>query len=514
MIRRIVFHLPLCIFFFGAFAQEAPIRIQLLLPEFFETPFTGDRSLIEVPERPINQMKIRLVRSAERNLTTGAINVWVNGKAISNIFDSRNVADGTEMTMDPSTMGKRPDQLFDPRENAIEVMASDNRGRKYYQSWILRTTGGQNPYFAYQGQVSRDDPRGVPPDLLLTAPLAPPVLKPGQASARIIVKGTCSSTHPAVALKIGAQAVNITSPSQDFEQAVEIRRDSKELVIEAVDQKQNRRSIVIPVIVQGNSAPPPKSSGAKYALIVGISNYGDAKGAPPTLPQAAADAGSMARDLEAKGGFRKDNIRLLRDDQATRDSLRIGFSDFAAKAQANDLLVIYVAGRAMHDPQPGNNEKMYLAPFGTQMKAMDSTAISFLDLEMWLDQSVRCNHTFIIFDVGHEVEGDWKFPGPNLVNNHLLSLFNEQKGRAVLTSGSAGDIALNRPDGQSSFTYWLTRGLSGEADLNQDRIVTGDELFRFVEEKVREDSGGKQVPHYRLPTGDANQPLGESSPAK
>jgi hypothetical protein len=84
----------------------------------------------------------------------------------------------------------------------------------------------------------------------------------------------------------------------------------------------------------------------------------------------------------------------------------------------------------------------------------------------------------------------------------------------VLTSGSAGDVALNRPDGQSSFTYWLTRGLGGEADLNQDRVVTGDELFRFVEEKVREDSAGKQIPHYRLPVGDANQPVAESAAAK
>jgi uncharacterized caspase-like protein len=194
--------------------------------------------------------------------------------------------------------------------------------------------------------------------------------------------------------------------------------------------------------------------------------------------------------------------------------LRIGFSDFAAKAQANDLLVIYVAGRAMHDPQPGSNDKMYLAPFGTQMKAMDSTAISFSDLDMWLDQSIHCNHTFIIFDVGHEVEGDWKYPGPNLVNNHLLSLFSEQKGRAILTSGSAGEVSLARPGGQSSFTYWLTRGLSGEADLNQDRVVTADELFRFVEEKVREDSVGKQIPRFRLPKSDANQPVGEIAAAK
>ncbi len=106
-------------------------------------------------------------------------------------------------------------------------------------------------------------------------------------------------------------------------------------------------------------------------------------------------------------------------------------------------------------------------------------------------------------------------PRPSLVNNHLLSLFSEQKGRAVMTSGSAGEISLNRPDGQSSFTYWLTRGLAGDADLNQDRVVTADELFRFVEEKVREESAGKQSPNFRLPSRNADQAVGEgSAPAK
>jgi hypothetical protein len=509
MIRRAIFQLPLFFFFAGAFAQEAPIRIQLLLPDFFDTPFTGDHSLIEVPERPISRMKIRFLKSAEQNLSSGSINVWVNGNAISNIFDSRNVADGTELSMDASTMNKRPDQLFDPRENALEVLATDNRGRKYYQSWILRTTGSNNPYFAYQGTISPGDPRGVPPDVLLSEPLAPPVLMPGQASSRITIKGTCSSENPGVEIKIGSQTFTVQSKSQSFEQAVDIRRDMKELVIEATDRKENRRTIVIPIVVQGNDVPRPRSAGTKYALIVGISNYGDGKGALPPLSQAAADAGAMARDLEGKAGFRKENIRLLCDEDASRDKLRVGFYDFAAKAQADDLLVIYVAGRAVHDPRPGKNEKMYLAPFGTQMNAMDATAVSFLDLEMWLDRSIRSNHTFVIFDVGHEVEGDWKFPGPSLVNNHLLSLFSEQKGRAVLTSGSAGEVSLTRPDGQSSFTYWLTRGLAGEADLNQDRVVSADELFRFVEEKVREESAGRQLPHSRLPSRNAGQPVGE-----
>src|SRR5438874_6672074 len=132
---------------------------------------------------------------------------------------------------------------------------------------------------------------------------------------------------------------------------------------------------------------------------------------------------------------------------------------------------------------------MYLATYGTQLSQIDSTAITFDDLEMWLNRYVRCNHTFLIFDVAHEVQGTyWKFSGRNLVNNHLLNLFSDQAGRAVLVSGSAGEISGNGEDGKSlAFTRWLSRGLAGESDLNQDRVVTADELFKFVTEHVRED---------------------------
>jgi uncharacterized caspase-like protein len=286
----------------------------------------------------------------------------------------------------------------------------------------------------------------------------------------------------------------------------------KELVLEATDAKKNRRTVVIPIVVQQKEAPRPKFAGTKYALIVGISRYGDAKDAPPLLSTAAADAGEMARELEQNAGFRKENIRILLDNGATSGHLRTGFFDFAAKAQANDLLVVYVAGRALHDPRPGKNDKMYLASYGTQLAQIDVTAPSFEDLSLWLDRSVHSNHTFLIFDVGHPVEGEWKFPGTSLVNNHLLNLFSDQQGRAVLVSGSAGEVSETRADGQaSSFGYWLGRALAGDADINQDRVVTAEELFRFVSEKVREESRGTQNPRYRLPPRSNDTPLVEAA---
>ena len=124
---------------------------------------------------------------------------------------------------------------------------------------------------------------------------------------------------------------------------------------------------------------------------------------------------------------------------------------------------------------------------------------------------VKCNQTFLIFDVAHEVTGNYrKFSGPNLVSNHVLNLFSDQAGRAVLVSGSAGQVSRNATDGKSlAFTRWMSRALAGEADLNLDRVVTAGEFFRFVTEKVREESNGAQTPRSRLPKRTADSPVGE-----
>jgi hypothetical protein len=44
------------------------------------------------------------------------------------------------------------------------------------------------------------------------------------------------------------------------------------------------------------------------------------------------------------------------------------------------------------------------------------------------------------------------------------------------------------------FTYYLLRGLKGEADANHDGVVTAGELFNYLQRSVREATDGKQNP--------------------
>jgi hypothetical protein len=44
------------------------------------------------------------------------------------------------------------------------------------------------------------------------------------------------------------------------------------------------------------------------------------------------------------------------------------------------------------------------------------------------------------------------------------------------------------------FTYFLLRGLNGEADKNHDGVVTAGELFAYLQSAVPKATNGKQNP--------------------
>jgi caspase domain-containing protein len=498
----------------GAWAQQSPRYFELRLPGVSATSFAQEESLIEVPDRPLERLEIVILQARERNIMPGRYRVWLNGKGIGNVLDEFAVTDGILLRMSSENLRMRPDELFDPWENTVEIAAQDRRGRQYYASWIIRKrSSGRNPYFTYTGLISPTDPDGIPPDLLIESPLSPPVMRRGEESSTVTLRGTLSAASPGATLSVNGEPLVESSPQATarFETEIPIDRNATELVLEALDRRGHRRRAVIPVVIQGAAKPVFQFPGNKYALIIGISDYGSQQSSPPTLPGAAIDAPQLAELLETNGGFPKENIRLLLDKQASLPQIRTGFSDFAAQAGPDDLLVVYVAAHGLHDPRPGRSDRLYLAPYGTLLSEIDATAMRFSDLEMSVSRSIRSNHAFLIFDVGHELGDEWRLPGRSMVNNHLLNLFSEQDGRSVIVSGSADELSRERQgEGRAIglFNHWLMAGLDGGGDLDDDQAVTASELFNYVTARVIESSAGLQNPRYRLASSVADAPIG------
>lgn len=101
---------------------------------------------------------------------------------------------------------------------------------------------------------------------------------------------------------------------------------------------------------------------ADKALIVGVGEYENPNA---NLPGISKDI-AMAQQLTAHLGFSQNNIKVLRDKQATRQGLREALTDLANTTRTNDKILIYVSSHGSNtkdlngDEEDGYDETLYL----------------------------------------------------------------------------------------------------------------------------------------------------------
>jgi uncharacterized caspase-like protein len=248
-------------------------------------------------------------------------------------------------------------------------------------------------------------------------------------------------------------------------------------------------------------APDRPVAGAdKYAVVVGIARYSDTSGGLTNLQFADRDAQEF-RDflLSPDGGsFPKDNIRLLLNDDATSQNVRSAFFTFLTKAQAQDEVVLYIAGHGAPDPNDPRN--LYLLTYDTKLDDMGGTAFPMYQLQDVFARVIKAKRVVTFADTCHS----YGFSGAsahgkksnNLVNQYL-SHFANDSDRAVITASDISQLSYESDKwggGHGVFTFFLLKGLHGEADFNKDGTVTAGELFSYIHDSVDKATEGNQSP--------------------
>jgi uncharacterized caspase-like protein len=84
------------------------------------------------------------------------------------------------------------------------------------------------------------------------------------------------------------------------------------------------------------------------------------------------------------------------------------------------------------------------------------------------------------------------------VDDLFLERLTRSKGRVIITASRPTEVSLELPElGHGIFTYYLSQGLKGAADLNRDGIVSLQELYEYLEQQVSRKAravGGNQHP--------------------
>lgn len=210
-----------------------------------------------------------------------------------------------------------------------------------------------------------------------------------------------------------------------------------------------------------------------YVLSVGVSTYRDPQFA--TRKYAALDAELVAAYFQTVGGVPAPNIRLLQDWKAVRPDIEEFILEWLPKRLTSEsVVIVYFSGHAAVSP----NGETYLIPYDGKH---NSTARLYplKDLEAGLAR-LKTKQTLFIFD------GGVLSIGPAGKARQRGPLWSSGKSPVLHLIGMTGlrDGLEPAKLRHGLFTYYLLRGLKGDADANADGDVTLGELITFVERTV------------------------------
>jgi tetratricopeptide (TPR) repeat protein len=232
-------------------------------------------------------------------------------------------------------------------------------------------------------------------------------------------------------------------------------------------------------------AAPPRS----YALVVGIARYQNLA-EKDNLQFSERDAESIYSILISPegGSFPAQNVHRLIGARATLANIRKELEEWLPSvAKDGDRVLVYFAGHGFV-----SGGRAYLAPYDIRPDDIAGTAYPMQTLGSVIGGKVQGKWKVLITDACHSgaISGD----SASALNRGITDV---DKSIFVLSASRDREQSFESADwggGHGIFTFYVERGLSGEADEDGDGLVTADELAEYVRTNVRRDSGARQNP--------------------
>jgi tetratricopeptide (TPR) repeat protein len=225
---------------------------------------------------------------------------------------------------------------------------------------------------------------------------------------------------------------------------------------------------------------------------MGISRYQNLK-EKDQLKYADRDAESIYRILISQegGNYPPEHVHLLTEQKATLANMQREIDSWLVSvAKEGDRVLIYFAGHGFI-----LNGRAYLAPFDfiPEYERAAQTAYPMETLGRMVGTGIKAKNKIIFTDACHS-GALLPETNPAALNGALIDL---KRSTFSLTASREDEVSVESPafgGGHGVFTYFLEKGLEGEADQNHDGIVTADELGEYVRVNVRQQTGTKQNP--------------------
>ena len=215
------------------------------------------------------------------------------------------------------------------------------------------------------------------------------------------------------------------------------------------------------------------------ALIVGVESYSSL----PPAQYADSDASHFYDYANQALGVPTNKIKLLTNAKATRADLLMAMKSWmrAEIVFGGSDVYIFFAGHGLAN---ADGSKTYLLPTDGRRELLDETSILSDDLIA----SAKGAKTITLFL-------DTCYSGGTRTNEALLAdarpiaIVPDMKALpsnvTVLAAASGAQLSSTYEAAQQGlFSYWLMKGLEGDADTNKDKKITAGELHEYVARQV------------------------------
>ena len=237
------------------------------------------------------------------------------------------------------------------------------------------------------------------------------------------------------------------------------------------------------------------------ALIVGISDY-ERTDAPAIY--ADKDAQYFHDYASLKLGIPDQNITTLVNDKAEQGDVFLAVADWmrrSSKPGKSDVYIFF----AGHGLASQDGEQMYLLPYDGRPRLLDKTAI--LRDELFSDIAAANPRSVTVF-LDTCYSGTTRGTDMLIASRPIAIRAKEQEvpeGFTVMTAAAGDQTAKPLEEAKHGmFSYFLMKGMEGDADANQDNQITAGELHAYVQQNVIQQSSGSQTPELQ---GNANKVL-------
>ena len=242
-----------------------------------------------------------------------------------------------------------------------------------------------------------------------------------------------------------------------------------------------------------------KSSAVKvWAVVVGVGRYTSM----PVLKYSDDDAYQFYSFLKSpEGGALPDSqIKVLVDDDATRDNILRTMRQILWRADENDAIIFYFSGHGVDGsflPQDFDGSR---------------NMVQHSEVKAIFEQS-KAKHKLCIADACYS--GSLlavKTAGDKTISNYYKAFEGTSGGLALFMSSKSQEYSLEDQGLRSGiFSHYLIKGLKGTADSDRNNIVTIREVYDYVYKNVRSYTSNAQTPvingdfDWNMPVGVVRQ---------